>query len=270
MEAQAGGVPSADPLSHRSSTRSTTPMTTTRDHRGGASRRELLAGAFAAIGWAALDGREAGAQERSHPDAPLRPRERIKVTQAGDLARQAALAVPEDPHRCRASSAWASRSSRAARATVADGRQGDRAVPRRQGPAPGRPPLAGDLPPRLLPRRPGAHQRPERHRQALWDIKGKALGVPVYELLGGPTRDRVRVYAHAGTPDADQARPRRRASPRSRPSPAKRRPARYIETPAPDPVTPPSSSPSCGRPPATTWTSPSTSTAPSARRRPSC
>ena len=32
--------------------------------------------------------------------------------------------------------------------------------------------------------------------QALWDIKGKALGVPIYELLGGPTRDRVRVYAH--------------------------------------------------------------------------
>ncbi|WP_020533100.1 galactonate dehydratase [Flexithrix dorotheae] len=33
--------------------------------------------------------------------------------------------------------------------------------------------------------------------QALWDIKGKALGVPIYELLGGPTRDRIRVYAHA-------------------------------------------------------------------------
>ncbi|MBI1310905.1 galactonate dehydratase [bacterium] len=32
--------------------------------------------------------------------------------------------------------------------------------------------------------------------QALWDIKGKALGIPVYELLGGPTRSRVRVYAH--------------------------------------------------------------------------
>jgi galactonate dehydratase len=31
---------------------------------------------------------------------------------------------------------------------------------------------------------------------ALWDLKGKALGVPVYELLGGPTRSRVRVYAH--------------------------------------------------------------------------
>jgi len=35
--------------------------------------------------------------------------------------------------------------------------------------------------------------------QALWDIKGKALGVPVYALLGGPTRDKVRAYAHVGT-----------------------------------------------------------------------
>ncbi len=32
--------------------------------------------------------------------------------------------------------------------------------------------------------------------QALWDIKGKALGVPVYELLGGKIRDSVRVYAN--------------------------------------------------------------------------
>jgi galactonate dehydratase len=37
--------------------------------------------------------------------------------------------------------------------------------------------------------------------QALWDIKGKALGVPIYELLGGPTRERIRVYAHARTPE---------------------------------------------------------------------
>jgi galactonate dehydratase len=35
---------------------------------------------------------------------------------------------------------------------------------------------------------------------ALWDIKGKALGVPVYELLGGPTRTKVRLYAPANTP----------------------------------------------------------------------
>src|SRR5262245_20268800 len=35
---------------------------------------------------------------------------------------------------------------------------------------------------------------------ALWDIKGKALDVPVYELLGGLARDRVRLYGHvAGT-----------------------------------------------------------------------
>ena len=33
--------------------------------------------------------------------------------------------------------------------------------------------------------------------QALWDIKGKALGVPVHELLGGRLRDRVRAYANA-------------------------------------------------------------------------
>ena len=30
--------------------------------------------------------------------------------------------------------------------------------------------------------------------QALWDIKGKVYGVPVYKLLGGPTRERIRVY----------------------------------------------------------------------------
>jgi galactonate dehydratase len=32
--------------------------------------------------------------------------------------------------------------------------------------------------------------------QALWDIKGKALGVPVWQLLGGKVRDRVRAYAN--------------------------------------------------------------------------
>ncbi|MCH7232550.1 galactonate dehydratase [Glycomyces sp. L485] len=34
--------------------------------------------------------------------------------------------------------------------------------------------------------------------QALWDLKGKALGVPVHELLGGPVRDKVRVYTWIG------------------------------------------------------------------------
>lgn len=37
--------------------------------------------------------------------------------------------------------------------------------------------------------------------QALWDIAGKHYGVPVYKLLGGPVRERVRVYAHWGIRD---------------------------------------------------------------------
>lgn len=34
--------------------------------------------------------------------------------------------------------------------------------------------------------------------QALWDIKGKDLGKPVYDLLGGPVRDRMKVYGWIG------------------------------------------------------------------------
>jgi galactonate dehydratase len=38
---------------------------------------------------------------------------------------------------------------------------------------------------------------------ALWDIKGKSFGVPVYELLGGKTRDKARVYYHVKGPTVD-------------------------------------------------------------------
>lgn len=36
---------------------------------------------------------------------------------------------------------------------------------------------------------------------ALWDILGKSLNVPVYKLLGGRVRDRVRMYTHLGGGD---------------------------------------------------------------------
>ncbi|MEN6532703.1 MAG: galactonate dehydratase [Bryobacteraceae bacterium] len=67
--------------------------------------------------------------------------------------------------------------------------------------------------------------------QALWDIKGKALGVPVYELLGGPTRDRVRVYQSVSTPGNIKTAMARGFT-AFKTGPAKKRPARYIETPA--------------------------------------
>jgi galactonate dehydratase len=45
--------------------------------------------------------------------------------------------------------------------------------------------------------------------QALWDIAGKTYGAPVHQLLGGPVRDRVRMYAWIGGDEphevADQA-----------------------------------------------------------------
>ena len=53
---------------------------------------------------------------------------------------------------------------------------------------------------------------------ACWDIKGKALAVPVFELLGGRVRDRIPVYANGWyqvdrVPDALSPPPRQRSPP---------------------------------------------------------
>lgn len=54
---------------------------------------------------------------------------------------------------------------------------------------------------------------------ALWDLKGKALGAPVFQLLGGAYRDRIRIYADVGrgvnmenTPQSWAARAREAAA----------------------------------------------------------
>ena len=64
--------------------------------------------------------------------------------------------------------------------------------------------------------------------QALWDIKGKLLGVPVYELLGGPTRKKIRVHAHANKPEDIKAR-KAEGFTAFKCGPSKSRPARFVE-----------------------------------------
>jgi galactonate dehydratase len=66
---------------------------------------------------------------------------------------------------------------------------------------------------------------------ALWDIKGKVLGVPAYKLLGGPTRDRVRAYSHVRTPEQIKA-DLKRGFRTFKTGVPKKRPIRIIDTPA--------------------------------------
>jgi len=40
---------------------------------------------------------------------------------------------------------------------------------------------------------------------ALWDILGKAVGLPIYRLMGGACRDRIRMYVHAGGQTPEEA-----------------------------------------------------------------
>ena len=42
---------------------------------------------------------------------------------------------------------------------------------------------------------------------ALWDLTGKALGVPVYQLMGGKFRDKVRVYCDTALYQTNNPKP---------------------------------------------------------------
>ncbi len=66
--------------------------------------------------------------------------------------------------------------------------------------------------------------------QALWDIKGKLLNAPVYELFGGPTRDRVRIYGRASNAE-DMKKRVAEGYTVIKTGVAKERPARAVDNP---------------------------------------
>ena len=193
-------------------------------------RRTLIAGAFTAAGWNVLDRAEAVAQQRTGKDAPIQPKDNLKITKLETF-----LVKPR----------WLFLKVQTNAGIVGLGE------PITEGRALTCAEAVKEIEPYLIgkdPRRVVHHwQAIYRHAfyrggpiltsalsgidQALWDIKGKALGVPVYELLGGPTRDRIRVYAHAGSPE-DIRTAIARGFTAFKTGPAKQRPSRYIETPA--------------------------------------
>ncbi|MFN7995075.1 MAG: galactonate dehydratase [Bryobacteraceae bacterium] len=193
------------------------------------SRRSLLSSAVAGLGWSAFDAADAAAQERAGKSAPIQPKDPLKVTKLETF-----LVKPR----------WLFLKVHTNAGIVGLGE------PITEGRALTCAEAVKEIEPYLVgkdPRRVAHHwQAIYRHAfrggpiltsalsgidQALWDIKGKALGVPVYELLGGPTRDRIRVYAHAGSPEAIKA-DLARGFTAFKTGPAKKRPSRYIETPA--------------------------------------
>jgi galactonate dehydratase len=192
------------------------------------TRRSALASAFAGAGFAAFDQAEAAAQQKAGNNAPIPARDNLKVTKLETF-----LVKPR----------WLFLKIHTNAGIVGLGE------PITEGRALTCAEAVKEIEPYLVgkdPRRVAHHwQAIYRHAfyrggpiltsalsgidQALWDIKGKALGVPVYELLGGPTRDRVRVYAHASTVE-DMKKAQARGFTAFKAGPAKRRPARYIET----------------------------------------
>jgi galactonate dehydratase len=190
------------------------------------SRRSLLAASFACVGGAAL----ARAADKPHPNAPVSPKEPLRITRFETF-----LVKPR----------WLFLKVHTSAGIVGLGE------PILEGRAQTCAQAVKEIEPYLIGKdaRQVVHhwQAIYRHAfyrggpiltsalsgidQALWDIKGKALGVPVYELLGGPTRSRVRVYAHAGTPRQIKEK-KDQGFTAFKTGPAKRRPSRYLETPA--------------------------------------
>ena len=73
--------------------------------------------------------------------------------------------------------------------------------------------------------------------QALWDLTGKAADMPVYSLLGGPLRDRIRIYRGAGGDTPEKAAENAKACVQEGYTAMKAsvyggRPARIVESPA--------------------------------------
>ena len=193
-------------------------------------RRSVLAGAFAGLGLGAFGRAEAAAEQRVGKDAPITRKDRIAVTKLETFPVQPRwlfLKVHTDAGIVGLGE------------PIVEGRTDTVAA------------AVKEIEPYLVgkdPRQVVHHwQAIYRHAfyrggpiltsalsgidMALWDIKGKALGVPVYELLGGPTRTRIRVYAHASSP-ARIKEQLARGFTAFKTQPARHRPARYVETPS--------------------------------------
>src|SRR5258705_12780090 len=162
------------------------------------NRRTAIAGLFAGLGWTALSRSVEAAEEKVGNNAPISRKDPLKVTKLETF-----LVKPR----------WLFLKVHTNAGIVGLGE------PIVEGRAKTVATAVEELTPYLIGKdpRPIAHhwQAMYRHAfyrggpvltsaisgidQALWGLKGKALGVPVYELLGGPRRTRVRVYAHVGT-----------------------------------------------------------------------
>src|SRR5579884_3700341 len=200
------------------------------DQWSGLRRREILASAVAAVGLGALEPEPAEAQQEVTRDAPVDPKDKLKITKLETI-----LVKPR----------WLFLKIHTNAGIVGLGEPivEGRALTCAEAVKEVEPYLVGKDP-RPVAKHWQAIYRHAFYRggpiltsalsgidQALWDIKGKALGVPVYELLGGPTRQRVRVYAHANTPEKIKDGLARGFT-AFKCDPAKRRPSRYLETPA--------------------------------------